>query len=65
VPVWEKLEVYKLDFEYEAYDKIGWFLDLTSREKYFKDTREDPLHLSIQQAAAYATYRAIKELRDE
>jgi hypothetical protein len=65
VPVWEKLEAYKLDFEYEAYDKIGWFLDLTSREKYFKDTREDPLHLSIQQAAAYATYKAIKELKNE
>jgi hypothetical protein len=54
VPVWEKLQK---PFELSIYKEENLFL-----VQMYNESEEME---SIQQAAAYATYRAIKELRNE
>lgn len=60
VPVWEKLDNPDLNFHYEAYEGIGWFVDVDK----FKDYRAEgeDIYLTMCQAAAYAAAKAIKTL---
>lgn len=62
VPVWKKLNMYRMVFEYECYDNIGWFTDLGD----FTDIREshDDISFTLQESAAYSTAKVIKKLND-
>lgn len=71
VPIWQELSLYKFEFEFEPYDSIGWFMDMldygSRGGKELRDYRYesgDPLYLTIQQAAAHSTAKAILELQE-